>query len=59
MKENITTIRLLPETRDRFKEYGKKGESFDTLINRILDEVDSARSKIGEQRGNESALCPA
>ena len=34
---NKTTIKIFPETRDRLKELGKKGESYDSLINRILE----------------------
>jgi hypothetical protein len=33
----LTCIQLKTETRDRLKELGKKGESYDAIINRILD----------------------
>ena len=33
----FTQIQLKTETRDRLKEIGKKGESYDAIINRILD----------------------
>ncbi|MHB8123482.1 MAG: DUF7557 family protein [Desulfuromonadaceae bacterium] len=35
----FTCIQLKTETRDRLKELGKKGESYDTIINRIIDET--------------------
>jgi hypothetical protein len=35
----LTTIQLNEETRKRLKALGKKGESYDQVINRILDEV--------------------
>lgn len=53
----ITTIRLEPETRDRFKEQGKKGETFDRLLNRILDEIEEYRKNKAEQGKNDP--CPA
>ena len=37
-----TCIQLKTETRDRLKELGKKGESYDTIINQILDERDNS-----------------
>ena len=32
-----TSLRIDTGTRDRLKEIGKKNESYDTLINRLLD----------------------
>ncbi len=32
-----TTISLDPETRDRLKSLGRKGESYDDLVNRLID----------------------
>lgn len=35
--DNIdTSIRIKKETRDRLLEMGKKGESYDAIINRLL-----------------------
>jgi hypothetical protein len=34
-----TSIPLRKETRDRLRRYGVKGETWDHLVNRILDEV--------------------
>lgn len=59
MSEKITTIRIKPETRDRFKFYGYKTETFDSMLNRLLDEVEIARKQIGESKGNGKALCSA
>lgn len=37
-KKNIAVIQLRTDTRERLKQIGKKGESYDAIINRILDE---------------------
>jgi len=34
---NITTIPLTKTTRDRLRSLGKKGESYDTLLNRMIE----------------------
>ena len=34
---DVTTIPLRKETRDRLKALGKKGESYDTLLHRLMD----------------------
>jgi len=36
---SVTTIKIAPETRDRLKAVGKKGETYDDLLNRLLDEI--------------------
>ncbi len=36
---SLTSIPLSKETREKLRRYGKKGETWDQLINRILDEV--------------------
>lgn|GEM_PF-1300807 len=33
----VTTIQVRPETRDRLKDLGKKGETYDEIINRLID----------------------
>jgi len=33
----ITTIQVRPETRERLKDLGKKGETYDEIINRLID----------------------
>ena len=35
-KENLTTIQLSTETRDQLKELGKKGETYDEIIKKLL-----------------------
>ena len=37
----LTTLQVRTETRDRLKSIGMKGESYDTIINRILDKESS------------------
>ena len=37
----VTTIKVRPETRDRLKAVGTKGETYDALLNRLLDEVET------------------
>lgn len=32
----ITTIKIDSETRDKLKELGKKGETYDTIINKLI-----------------------
>jgi hypothetical protein len=34
---DLTTIPLTKPTRDRLRALGKKGESYDTLLNRLMD----------------------
>jgi hypothetical protein len=36
-KEKLTTFQVTLETRDRLKSIGSKGETYDELINRLLD----------------------
>jgi hypothetical protein len=35
----FTTIKIRKETRDVLKSVGKKGETYDDIINRLLDRV--------------------
>ncbi len=35
--ESITTIQLTKETRDKLLELGKKRETYDDLINRLIE----------------------
>jgi hypothetical protein len=37
----VTTIKVRPETRDRLKTVGTKGETYDALLNRLLDEIEA------------------
>jgi predicted CopG family antitoxin len=36
-KEKITTIQISKETRDELKELGKKGETYDEVIKKLLE----------------------
>jgi hypothetical protein len=36
-EEMITTIKISTETRDRLADMGKKSESYDTIVNRLID----------------------
>ena len=36
---SVTTIKIAPETRDRLKALGTKGETYDALLNRLMDEI--------------------
>ena len=36
-KENITTIQITKATRDELKRRGIKGETYDTIIRRLLE----------------------
>lgn len=37
---DYTTIQVTRETKDRLQSHGKMGDSFDSLINKILDQID-------------------
>ena len=36
-REGVTTIQLEKKTRDRLMDLGKKGESYDDIINKLVD----------------------
>jgi len=37
------TLKIRPETKDRLAEYGKKSETFDAVIERLLNEVEAPK----------------
>jgi len=39
MKEEITTIQISKEIRDQLKELGKKGETYDEIIRKLLESI--------------------
>jgi len=39
MGEAFTSVKISRETRDALKSIGKKGETYDDVINRLLDRV--------------------
>lgn len=46
-----TTIRINKSTRDRLVEIGKKSESYDVIINRLLDEHEKSKRADGPDNG--------
>lgn len=36
-----TTIRVKTQTKDRLDEHGKKGDTYDDIVNKLLDTVES------------------
>ncbi|KXA90926.1 hypothetical protein AKJ64_05110 [candidate division MSBL1 archaeon SCGC-AAA259E17] len=40
MPEDTTTIRVRRDTKERLEKHGRMNESFDELLNRILDELE-------------------
>jgi hypothetical protein len=45
MRADITNIQVKRKTRDRLDEFGRRGETFDDIISRLLDECESRNSK--------------
>ncbi|HUV98202.1 MAG TPA: hypothetical protein VMW14_01715 [Candidatus Paceibacterota bacterium] len=39
MSEESTTIKIMKATRDALRSIGKKGETYDEIVNRLLDRV--------------------
>ena len=39
MQEELTSIKIRKKTRDVLKSIGKKGETYDDIINRLLDRI--------------------
>ena len=40
---DLTTIPVQKPTRDRLKKFGYKGETWDELVNRLLDEMEERK----------------
>jgi hypothetical protein len=40
----ITTIQLRRSTRDRLQQLGRKGETYDAILNRVLDQLPASSS---------------
>ncbi len=50
MEKDITTIQVSKSIRDRLKELGKKGETYDAIIERLLEVAEMKNlSKKGEK----------
>jgi hypothetical protein len=45
----LTTIKLSKATKDRLADFGKKSETFDVIVNRMLNEVEEARKKVASR----------
>ena len=41
-----TTQRLEEETLDRIRDHGKMGESFNVVLNKVLDEIDDLHDRL-------------
>ncbi|MCW4055149.1 MAG: hypothetical protein NWE82_00025 [Candidatus Bathyarchaeota archaeon] len=52
MSDELTSIKIRKATRDVLKSVGKKGETYDAIINRLLDRV--LRRKHTRQSGSQS-----
>lgn len=44
-KEDVTTIQLSKETRDRLRNLGKMGETYDDVINRLVKKAKECEKK--------------
>ena len=44
-----TTQRLEEETLDRVRDHGKMGDSFNRVLNKLLDEIDDLKHRLDEQ----------
>ena len=41
----LTTIKIQTETRDKLADLGKKSESYDTIVNRLINFYESHKKK--------------
>jgi len=56
-EEKLTTIKISTTTRARLADYGKKSETFDQIVIRLLDEVEMCRrAEQGNAEGEPSTL---
>jgi hypothetical protein len=49
-KEDVTTIQLSKETRDRLRNLGKMGETYDDVINRLVQTAEAYTSGAKSKR---------
>jgi predicted DNA-binding protein len=42
-KKKYSVIRLSEETREKLKEFGKKGNSYEDIIKKLIEEVEKCR----------------
>jgi hypothetical protein len=45
MADNLTTIKIDKKTRDQLVDLGKKNESYDTIVNKLIDFYEQKRDK--------------
>jgi len=45
-KKELTTIQISKETREMLKELGKKGETYDDIIRRLIELVRSTEGRL-------------
>lgn len=50
---DITTIRVHEDTRDRLKRYGWMDETYDDLLNRLMDAYDTEGGRTGNSEQND------
>ena len=43
-----TTQRLEEETLDRIRDHGKMGESFNVVLNKVLDQIEDLKERLDE-----------
>jgi hypothetical protein len=43
MLEEVTTVQIKRKTRDRLERYGTRHESYDAIMKKVLDELESKR----------------
>jgi len=48
-----TTQKLEEETLERLRDHGKMGDSFNGVLNRLLDKIDNLESQLEEERQDE------
>jgi hypothetical protein len=41
MAPSVTSIQITPDTRDRLKRYGIKDETYDSILNKLMDACDA------------------
>jgi len=48
-----TTQKLEEETLERLRDHGKMGDSFNGVLNRLLDKIDDLETQLEEQQQDE------
>ncbi len=46
---SMTTMKVKRETLDRLKDHGKMGDSFETVVNRLLDDIEGYENEPVEE----------